>query len=313
MSHVYKTFGSVQAVRGVSFGAAAGRVTALLGPNGAGKTTTIRMITGFVPPDRGRITVEGFDTLEQSRHARGRIGYMPENTPLYPEMSVRSLLSFRGKLFGLRGAARKAAVDAAISRCWLDTVKDRRIGTLSKGFKQRVGLAAALLHGPRLLILDEPTNGLDPEQVRQTRTLIRELAADRAVLITSHVLAEVELVCDHVVIIAGGEVKADGTPRSLIAGSLRSSTHIVQIKDSPARPTEAMVSLLCAVAGVKDVAAKDSRDGWTTYAVSAPEPAADLREPIAAAAAHHGLLVRELRRESPNLESLFLELIGRGR
>ncbi len=304
---VHKTFGSVRAVRGVSFAADAGKVTALLGPNGAGKTTTIRMITGFLPPDAGAISVNRFDTLNQSRDARGCIGYMPENTPLYTEMTVRGFLDYRARLFGVRSSARRAVLDRWIARCWLDKVQRQRIGTLSKGYKQRVGLAAALLHDPKLLILDEPTNGLDPEQVRQTRALVRELASDRAVLITSHVLAEVELVCDHVVIIADGQVKADSTPDRLVASSSGISTHIVELQDSAA------ADWLASLQGVERVTARPTRDGWTVYEVVARSAELDLREAIASAARAKDVKLRELRRQAPNLESLFLELIGRGR
>jgi ABC-2 type transport system ATP-binding protein len=304
---VHKKFGSVRAVRGVSFAAASGKVTALLGPNGAGKTTTIRMVTGFLPPDAGAIAVNGFDTLDRSREARSCIGYMPENTPLYAEMTVRGFLDYRARLFGLASRDRRAALDRWIARCWLDQVHHRRIGTLSKGFKQRVGLAAALLHDPRLLILDEPTNGLDPEQVRQTRALVRELAADRAVVITSHVLAEVELVCDRVVIIAAGEVKADNTPAELVATSSGVTSHIAELND-PSPET-----WLATIPGVANAAVRARNGAWTTCALTGAAPSLDLREAIAAAARDRGVLIRELRRESPNLESLFLELIGRGR
>lgn len=282
-------------------------MTALLGPNGAGKTTTIRMVTGFLPPDAGRISVGGFDSLEQSRQARARIGYMPENTPLYPEMTVRGFLDYRAQLFGVPRRDRRTTVDKWIARCWLDQVHHRRIGTLSKGFKQRVGLASALLHTPGLLILDEPTNGLDPEQVRQTRALVKELATDRAVVITSHVLAEVELVCDHVVIIAAGEVKADGTPAELVAASTRTSAHIVEISDPAAD------SWLAQIPGTASVAVRSRDSAWSTCAVTASQPGTDLREAIGTAARQRNLTIRELRRESPNLESLFLDLIGRGK
>jgi ABC-2 type transport system ATP-binding protein len=170
---VHKTFGSVHAVRGVSFELVPGQIAGLLGPNGAGKTTTIRMVVGYCMPDRGRVLIGGFDTASSPAAARSKIGYMPESSPLYPEMRVVDYLSFRGKLFGLDRSTRRAAIAKVIDWCSLGTVAQRRVGVLSKGFKQRVCLAAALLHDPPVLVLDEPTNGLDPTQIQEVRSLVR--------------------------------------------------------------------------------------------------------------------------------------------
>ncbi|MEK6703591.1 MAG: ATP-binding cassette domain-containing protein, partial [Planctomycetota bacterium] len=226
---VYKSFGSFAAVRGISFDLPKARVVGLLGPNGAGKTTTIRMITGFFPPDRGRVVVDGHDSVDDSIAARAAIGYLPESAPLYSEMSVRSFLDFRARLYSLRRPARVAAVARSIDRCWLASVQDKRIGHLSKGFRQRVGLAAALLHDPKVLVLDEPTNGLDPTQINETRRLIAELGQDRTLLISSHILPEVERVCDRVIIVIRGRVRADGTPAELTASTGQSRTYRIEV------------------------------------------------------------------------------------
>src|SRR5712671_529060 len=177
---ISKAFGRVQAVRRVSFEVPRGQVVGLLGANGAGKTTTIRMVTGFLPPDEGVITVEGFDTVRQSEQARRSLGYLPEAAPAYAEMAVEDYLDFRARLYSMRRAARKAGVERALGQCDLGSVRRRRVGQLSRGYRQRVGLAAAILHDPPVLVLDEPTSALDPRQIRHIRGLIRELAREKA-------------------------------------------------------------------------------------------------------------------------------------
>lgn len=213
---VHKSFGRFHAVRDASFEIARGEVVGLLGPNGAGKTTTIRMITGYLPPTAGRVEVCGHDSIKESLKAREMLGYLPEATPLYPEMRVSDYLLFRSRLYSMKHRERRPAVERALTRCWLGDVASRRISQLSKGYRQRVGLAAALLHNPRVLILDEPANGLDPTQIQETRKLIRELSKERTVLVSSHILPEVERTCDRVIIMSRGRVRADGTPERLL-------------------------------------------------------------------------------------------------
>lgn len=222
---IHKSFGSVKAVRGVGFELRPGEIAGLLGPNGAGKSTTIRVLTGFFRPDKGAATLAGIDMLKTPRKARRLLGYLPESAPLHPEMRTIDTLRFRGRLYGLRGKALQAACERVIGLCALEPVRLRRVGQLSKGYRQRVGLAAAIVHDPPVIVLDEPTNGLDPTQIRTARSLIRELGERKTVLVSSHMLAEVEKTCDRILIIAGGRLRADGRASDLIeaeaAGAVR--------------------------------------------------------------------------------------------
>jgi ABC-2 type transport system ATP-binding protein len=201
-----KRYGDLVAVDRVSFTAQKGEIVGLLGPNGAGKTTTMRIITGFIPPTSGTVSVEGFDILEQAHEVRKRTGYLPENPPLYADMTVVSCLEFVGRIKGVSRSALPEAVDRAVRRCGLTEVRRRVLGHLSKGFRQRVGLAQALIHEPSVLILDEPTIGLDPRQIREIRSLVKELAAERTVILSTHILQEVVQICQKVVIISDGRV-----------------------------------------------------------------------------------------------------------
>ncbi|MCK4871268.1 MAG: ATP-binding cassette domain-containing protein [Phycisphaerales bacterium] len=294
-----KTFGSHVAVAGVSFEIPAGQVAAFLGPNGAGKTTTIRTITGYHPPTAGRVVVGGWDVVTASRAVRRRIGYLPESTPLYTEMRVDEYLAYRGRLFGLARPERVIAVDRVVERCWLSDVRRRPIGQLSKGYRQRVGLAAALLHEPPVLILDEPTAGLDPTQIRATRRLIRELAGDHTMLLSTHILPEAQLVCDRVIIIAQGSIKADGAPDELIAEHRISTACIVQCY----QPGSAVEQLRA----FGDVTETMQGDGWTVLRIMPREPA-DIREGVARLLRSESVLVRELRSEAISLEHVFVHL-----
>ncbi len=305
VQNVSKSFSGVAAVRDVSLDVARGEVVGLLGSNGAGKTTTIRMITGFLPPDSGRITIDGLDTINDSRGARARIGYLAESAPAYAEMAVRDYLDFRARLFGLDRRARHASIERVIDACELGEVRRRRVGHLSKGFRQRVGLAAALVHDPGVLVLDEPANALDPRQIRHTRSLIRELGRERAVLVSSHVLPEVELTCDRVVLMARGRVLADGDPKAMVAARAGSGVYEVEWRGTDAR-------WLQSVSGVERAEpTRTDADGWTRTRVASRPDAGDLREPIASAAKAAGVLVRELRRESVSLERVFMDIVER--
>jgi ABC-2 type transport system ATP-binding protein len=300
---VHKAFGSVRAVRGVSFSLAQGQVVGLLGPNGAGKTTTIRMITGSIPPDAGQVTVLGADSVDQSAKARRSIGYLPEAAPLYPEMSVEGYLRYRSRLFAMPRREATAAIDRVVARCWLGSVRARRTGQLSKGFRQRVGLAAALLHNPPVILLDEPTNGLDPTQIGETRRLVAELASDRTMLICSHILPEIEQVCNRVIVIAAGRVRADGTPRELAAAT-GAGVCVVELRAAAAVAERMLKSL----PGVLSVTVSESA-GWSACEVSGAVGAGDLREAIGAAALAGGMAVRELRARDATLERVFASIL----
>jgi len=311
---VYKSFGPVKAVQGISFELQPGQIAGLLGPNGAGKTTTLRMITGYLLPDQGRVLINGYDTIDQAREAHRRLGYLPESTPLYPEMRVTDYLTFRGKLFGLDRHQRRRAIEHVIARCWLKDVRKRRIGKLSKGFKQRVGLAAALLHNPPVLILDEPTNGLDPAQIRETRQLVRELAAERTMLLSSHILPEVEKLCDRVIIVAAGKVRADGAPLQLIRDAGDQGTYMVQAKGGRLGDDERLTRIWGSLPYVHTVRRTNpDRPGemadWTNWSITSKKGGPDMREAIAASAMQNGILLREIRTDASTLERVFLKLI----
>ncbi|MBM4142685.1 MAG: ABC transporter ATP-binding protein [Lentisphaerae bacterium] len=218
-SNLHKHFGRIHAVRGVSFSVQKGEVLGFLGPNGAGKTTTMRMITGFLPPSSGTATVCGHDVSDAPVEAKRVIGYLPENAPLYGSMTVRDLLTFAAEIRGFRGKARAARVDAAIEKCRLGSVRNQSVATLSKGYRQRTCFAQAVLHDPPVLIMDEPTDGLDPNQKHVVRLMIREMAAEKAIIVSTHILEEVDAVCTRAIIISNGTVVANGTPDELRARS----------------------------------------------------------------------------------------------
>jgi len=212
-----KTYGQKRAVDGVSFTVRRGDILGFLGPNGAGKSTTMKMITGFLRPDAGRAEVDGIDVAADPVAVKRKLGYLPENSPVYPEMTVAEFLGFIAEVRGFRGADRSGRVDRAIALTPLEPARRQRLETLSKGYKQRVGFAQALLHDPGTLVLDEPTDGLDPNQKNEVRTLIKNMAAEKAVILSTHILEEVEAICNRVIIISLGRVVADETPAQLQA------------------------------------------------------------------------------------------------
>ena len=211
-----KTYPGATALDDISFSIAKGDIVGFLGPNGAGKSTTMRILTGFIPPTSGSATVAGFDVVRDSLEVRRRVGYLPENNPLYTEMRVEEYLSFRATLRQVPRARRGPAVDSALERCGLTDVRDRIVGHLSKGFRQRIGVADAIVHDPEIVILDEPTIGLDPNQIRHIRKVIRELGQSRIVILSTHILSEVEKMCSRVLIINRGKLVTDGTPLEIL-------------------------------------------------------------------------------------------------
>lgn len=303
VSNLSKRYGRHLAVKDVSFSVGRGEIVGFLGPNGAGKTTTIRMLTGFLPPSGGAASVAGFDVFRQSIEARKRIGYMPENVPLYDDMRVREYLTFRGRIKGLSNAEARRRVAHVVDTCGLDAVKRKMIKTLSKGYRQRVGLADALVHEPELLILDEPTNGLDPIQIRQIRELIKQLALNHTVLISSHILSEVEMIASRVIIIDSGKIKAADTPQNLIEG-MRAAGRVQCEIQAPAKEVAAELSGL---PFVKKVTSEDMAEEWALHTLWS-DSGTDTRQSIANVAAAKGWPLRSLFRHEATLEDVFVEM-----
>lgn len=302
VQNLRKQYGARAAVDNISFHVAEGEIVGFLGPNGAGKTTTLRILTGYMPATAGSASIAGYDVLTRSLDVRRHVGYLPESVPLYPEMRVREYLRFRGKLQGLDRAAQESAIDRVRARCWLDDVIDRPIGHLSKGFRQRVGLADAMLHNPKVLILDEPTVGLDPRQIRETRSLIRDLASEHTVILSSHILPEVEATCQRLIIIHQGRIVAQGTPNELRARISDESNLIAELKG----PTADIVAQVRQLPGVREV--HSVPDGvWTQLTIATDR---DLREPLYQLARRQDWSLRELRREVASLEDFFVKIVA---
>lgn len=307
VSQLTKSYGHVTAVDHISFDVARGQIVGFLGPNGAGKSTTLKMLTCYLPPTSGTATVNGFDIFHQSHEVRENLGYLPENTPLYTEMKVSEYLDFRGRLRGMDRAARNKRIDYVVERCWLGNVRDRVIGRLSKGYRQRVGLADSLLHNPAVLILDEPTVGLDPTQIRETRKLIRDLGGDHTVLLSTHILPEVEAVCDRAVVIASGKLVAQGTPEELRTSRRMSARVLIECK-GPAKEVESALSRVSGVSKVEVLTPHASADkNYNTFALR-PREGQDVREEAASTVTRNGWPLREIRLEHATLEEFFVQV-----
>ncbi|HUT61697.1 MAG TPA: ATP-binding cassette domain-containing protein [Phycisphaerae bacterium] len=306
VKHLTKWYGRVLAVDDISFHVDKGVIVGFLGPNGAGKSTTLKILTCYQPATSGTATVDGYDVLGESMEVRRRVGYMPESVPLYPEMRVRELLMFVAALRDVPRGDRKSAVARAAERCWLtqpDDVMRRRVGELSRGYRQRVGLAEAMLHDPPVLVLDEPTIGLDPAQIRAVRDLIRELGQDHTIILSSHILAEVEQTCKHLIIIAGGRIAAAGSPGELRQRVLGPSRIIAEVKADDAAT---IVPAVNALSGAREVAS--GRAGsWTRLTIQG-DAGADLRSEVFKLAREKGWQMRELRREVGSLEDFFVQI-----
>src|SRR4051794_9993427 len=307
VNNLTKAYGSVLAVDRVSFEVAKGQIVGFLGPNGAGKSTTIRMLTCYMPPTSGGATVNGFDIFHQSEQVRQSLGYLPENVPLYTEMKVEEYLDFRGRLRKMDRETRRKRIDYVYDRCWLNGVKHRIIGHLSKGFRQRVGLADALLHDPAVLILDEPTVGLDPTQIRETRKLIKDLGGDHTVMLSTHILPEVEAVCDRAIVIASGRIVAQGTPDELRSSRRMTARVLVECR-GPAQEIQNALSRVSGVNKVDIVAGDGHANGKYVTAAIRPKEAYDVREEVARTVIQHGWPLREIRLESATLEEFFVEV-----
>jgi ABC-2 type transport system ATP-binding protein len=289
----------------VSFRVEKGEILGFLGPNGAGKTTTMRILTCYMPSTEGTARIAGYDVFEESIEVRRRIGYLPENPPLYPEMAVDSYLHFVAKIKGARANQRKSQVDEVIGKCNLGDVRKRIIGKLSKGYKQRVGLAQSLLNNPEVLILDEPTLGLDPKQIHEVRSLIKGLASNHTVILSTHILPEVSMTCNRVVIINKGKVVAMDTPEGL-AHQMKGAERVSM---TVAGPAEAVREKLLSLNGVLSVQSSEGAGGSPSSFTVECKLGSDLRPTLASAVVSQGWGLLELRGVSMSLEDVFINLI----
>ena len=304
VQNLSKEYGSVRAVDDVSFRAESGEILGFLGPNGAGKTTTMRIITGYMPATHGTARVAGFDVFEQPLEAKRRTGYLPETPPLYPDMTVRDYLHFVAKIKGVRTNV-KGRVDEVMKRTWIADMANRHCAKLSKGYKQRVGLAQALIHEPEVLVLDEPSAGLDPKQRIETGQLIRELAGDHTIVLSTHILSEVAQTCSKVVIINKGKVVATDTPEALterMQGAVTMSLHA----DGPAEDVQ---RALQAIPGVVRVSLAETRSDAGVFEIDL-ERGVDVRRELAGAVVRGGWGLLEMRPIRMSLEDIYLSLMA---
>ena len=303
VQHLTKRYGRVTAVQDVSFRVERGEILGFLGPNGAGKTTTMRILTGYMPATEGNAIVAGFDVFDQPIEAKRRTGYLPETPPLYPDMSVLEYLDFVAKIKGVPSSERRTRVQYVMDRTRIADMANRLCGNLSKGYRQRVGLAQALIHNPDVLILDEPTAGLDPKQIIETRELVKELAGDHTIILSTHILPEVAQTCQRIVIINKGQVVAVDTPDNLTARLRGSETMYVQVDAGGGDAAAALSGL----PGVTRVVESDRRDGLVGYEVDS-ESGRDVRRDLARAVVGSGWGLLEMRPMRMSLEDVFLSL-----
>ncbi|WP_439631721.1 ABC transporter ATP-binding protein [Gemmata sp.] len=305
VQNLTKSYGPVLAVNDISFQVQPGELVGFLGPNGAGKSTSMRILTTWQPASSGYARLAGYDVMYESMEVRKRIGYLPENVPVYPEMRVREYLTYRAQLKGVDRHGRSARIAYCLDRCRIKEVQNRLLATLSKGYRQRVGLADAMLANPPILILDEPTSGLDPVQINETLNTIRELGGDHTVLLSTHILSEVEKVCDRVIIVNKGRIKFDDTLKSI---SDREPTVVAEVRG----PGEAVLRFLQDQPEVLSVAAKGTTDGdLTTFEIKARDPRKDVREDLAKRLVGRGWGVRRLESRRVSLDDLFSAVVLR--
>jgi len=303
VENLTKRYGPTRAVTDVSFRVEKGEVLGFLGPNGAGKTTTMRVITGYLPPTEGTVRVAGFDVVEQPIEAKRRTGYLPELPPVYPDMTVTEYLGFVGRIKGVPRRELKTRINEVSEKCAIADVKNRQIGKLSKGYRQRVGLAQAMIHNPDVLVLDEPTAGLDPKQIIETRELIRGLAGQHTVVLSTHILPEVSTTCERVVVINGGKIVAMGKPDELTQ-RLQGFESVLVTAEGPA---DQMKERLERVAGVNLVEQHGTSNGRVTFEVHAGKEQ-DVRAELARAVVESQWRLLELKTSGMSLEDIFLKL-----
>ncbi len=311
VSGITKEFGRFTAVNGLSFSVAKGEVLGFLGPNGAGKTTTMRILTGFIPATRGTAVVAGHDILSEPLQAKRKIGYLPESPPLYPEMTVVDYLEFVARIKDVPRERRKARIDESLERCSLTDVRDKLLGKLSKGYRQRVGLAQSLVHEPEVLILDEPTAGLDPKQIIETRALIRSLGGDHTVVLSTHILPEVVMTCDRVVILNRGSVVAQGTTQSLI-DQFREKERLQVTVEGPEPEVLSTLRSQDGVMAAEPARAASSEGNVQTYrlVVAPGERGENVRREVAARIVRAGYGLLGLHQEGTTLEEVYLRVVS---
>ncbi len=310
IEHLSKNFGSTRAVRDVSFTVGSGEIIGLLGPNGSGKTTIMRVLTGFFPPSAGHARVAGLDAAEQSLALRHKIGYLPENVVLYPDMRVRRFLEFCADVRRLHSARKRTRLETVLQQCGLTEVAHRLIGTLSKGYRQRLGLAQALLHEPEVLILDEPTVGLDPRQIVEIRSLIRALRGSTTVLLSTHILPEVSMTCERVIIIDRGRIVAEDTAEALTRRVQGADRTLVRVEG----PVEAVRAALSTLPGLEQLEMSGDNGAGAVAAgtcefIARSRAGEPLRKAIAATVVGHGWGLVEVRPLAMTLEDLFVRLV----
>jgi ABC-2 type transport system ATP-binding protein len=305
VENLVKTFGPKRAVDGVSFSVERGEVLGFLGPNGAGKSTSMRMITGFIPPTEGKITVGGFDMVENPIPAKRLLGYLPENAPAYTDMTVHGFLNFAAEIRGLRGEARKKAVDRAVEMCFLDSVLHQSIDTLSKGYRHRTCFAQSIIHDPEILVLDEPTDGLDPNQKHEIRNLIRRMGEKKAIIFSTHILEEVEAVCSRAIIIDRGKIVANGTPQELKQRSDYAGAVSLRVLDVPADTVRIKLS---SIPFAKKAAVVNEQGGkvWVRVYPQASAPRnGELARNVSEISMKEGWRIEELHTEEGRLDEVF--------
>lgn len=302
VENLTKRYAGQTAIRELNFEVGKGEIMGFLGPNGAGKSTTMRILSSFMPPTSGRATIAGYDIFEQSLQARAHLGYMPENVPLYNDMRVTEYLNYRAALKGVPHRRVSERVGDVKELCGLKEVENKVIGALSKGFRQRVGLADALVHEPDLLILDEPTSGLDPNQIRQVRELIRNLGKQHTILLSTHILPEVEMTCSRVIIINRGVIEACDTPENLLSGLRRAGDVTLEAKTG----ADNGIAELTTISGVRDVSSSEE-GGWKIFSLRV-ESGADVRPEVFRLARDRHWEVRELTARRATLEDAFVEI-----
>jgi len=305
-----KKYARTTAVDRISFEVQKGEIVGFLGPNGAGKTTTMRILTCFLPPTQGTATVGGFDVLQQPLEVKKRIGYLPESPPLYPEMDTAEYLNFVGRLKGLSGGELRRRVESVCERCNIGDVKKKLLGKLSKGYRQRVGLAQALIHNPEVLILDEPTAGLDPKQINETRELIRGLAGEHTIILSTHILPEVEQTCNQVIIINQGKLIAQDSVEALQARARGGEAVLLEVGSQNGNlDPGAVMKRLEQVPGIVRVQSRESRENCAVFEVESQQ-GRSVRGDLARAIVQGGWDLNELRPSALSLEAIFLQLTG---